>query len=162
MLTAGIDPGLEGALAIIENGCKVVDVIDMPRDGGDVDSVTLFLKLQRFGQIPCVLEKVQVISRKQITPLTHFSMGRTFQAALSVAEILGWNVKPVVPLKWKNYFSLGSIKDQSISMALGLYPDAKSWISLKKHHNRAEAVLMAHYCHYLATTKGEFREPRIA
>lgn len=60
-----------------------------------------------------------------------------------VAGALGYRLNLVGSRKWKKAFGASSDKDYAISVAQSLYSDAP--IKLKKHHNRAEAVMIAHY-----------------
>lgn len=56
---------------------------------------------------------------------------------------LGISTHIVSPMKWKGYYSLGREKDQSRELAQRLWPDAP--LNLKKHHGRAEALMIARY-----------------
>ena len=48
--------------------------------------------------------------------------------------------------RWKKYFGLVKTdKEASRQKALELFPAAARFLSLKKHHGRAEAILIAHY-----------------
>ena len=62
--------------------------------------------------------------------------------------ILALNV-PIVfvsPAKWKSHFRLvGKPKDAARELAIRLYPEAASHLSLKKHQGRADALLLARY-----------------
>ena len=49
----------------------------------------------------------------------------------------------VRPAQWKKAFSLGKDKEASRLRAMQLYPGADP--RLKKHHDRAEALLLASY-----------------
>jgi len=49
----------------------------------------------------------------------------------------------VTPAKWKKHFGLSSEKEQSRAMASKMFPEAA--LHLKKHHDRAEALLLARY-----------------
>jgi crossover junction endodeoxyribonuclease RuvC len=51
----------------------------------------------------------------------------------------------VRPLDWKKAFGLSKSKDLARSRAIRLYPEAP--LALVKHHNRAEALLIAKYGH---------------
>jgi hypothetical protein len=50
---------------------------------------------------------------------------------------------------------LGTTKDSSVQRAVQLYPDAGAHLTLKKHHGRAEALLLARYFYDMAL-QGEF------
>ena len=67
----------------------------------------------------------------------------------SVAGVLGAMripVEYVSPQRWKRAFGLlGAHKDASRGKAIDLYPSAP--LSLKKHHGRADAILLARWAY---------------
>ncbi len=170
MIEIGIDPGLTGAIATIEDG--MVGVQDMPVKEKvakgvktqELDFTALDMALwdiveqkDMWADPPsahATLEGVQAMKRKDkkgnfVTQgvASTFKFGRTYGAtemALVANEI---DYTKVSPQKWKRYIfgRTGTTKSDSIDMALSLYPDAKKFIWLKKHDGRAEALLLAHY-----------------
>ncbi|VAH60126.1 unnamed protein product [Triticum turgidum subsp. durum] len=75
---------------------------------------------------------------------TGFSYG-LWIAALVASE---FSVVPVASQTWKSYFGLtrsASPKDDSRRAATILFPDKALSLKLKKHHGRAEALLLAAY-----------------
>ena len=61
-------------------------------------------------------------------------------------QILRIPVTKVTPGVWKKHFKLtGTGKEESRLRALELYPELHDQLKLKKHHNRAEALLMARW-----------------
>lgn len=64
----------------------------------------------------------------------------------AVLDIAGFEVQVVQPQTWKKFFGLnGADKTDSLDMARRLFPDLAHELRLKKFHNRAEGLLMAHY-----------------
>lgn len=64
----------------------------------------------------------------------------------AVLDIAGFQSKAVQPLTWKKWYGLqNSDKNDSRSKAQLLYPALSHDLRLVKHHNRAEAVLIAHW-----------------
>lgn len=64
----------------------------------------------------------------------------------AVLDIAGIETRVVQPQTWKSMFGLmGTDKDASLAMARNLYPQLASDLRLKKFHNRAESLLIAHY-----------------
>ena len=61
----------------------------------------------------------------------------------TVAAIGGYHTLLVHVRTWQKFFGLTSDKDESIRIAKELYPAAP--ITLKRHHNRAESLLIAHW-----------------
>lgn len=62
--------------------------------------------------------------------------------------LLGWRLEIVQPQTWKRHYGLigaAEPKKASLAKARQLFPGLETEIKLAKHHNRAEAALMAHY-----------------
>ena len=72
-----------------------------------------------------------------------FTVGLGYGAWLGVLATLRLPYTAVRPVVWKKAFSLGKDKEASRLRAMQLYPGAD--LRLKKHHGRAEALLLAHY-----------------
>jgi len=68
---------------------------------------------------------------------------RAFGAIEAVAALLSDRVDMVLPQAWKKVMGVTADKEQSLVMARNLFPDAM--LKLKKHHGRAEALLIAEY-----------------
>ena len=65
------------------------------------------------------------------------------QAAIDVA---GFDSHAVEPSTWKRLYGLGGAdKADSLEMARTLYPSLAHDLRLAKHHNRSEALLIAHF-----------------
>lgn len=165
-LYIGIDPGIEGALAVLD--CKRnVYVCDMPtltvRVGNAnhnyVDHIELKRKLvhtviqaHELGYTPvAVLEDVhatpQVIKGfKKIGKGTvaQFSLGNSkgqLEMALAFLEVQMFRVSPE---KWKKAMGLlGREKDASIKLAKEMFPAAAYELRHKTKDGRAEALLLA-------------------
>jgi hypothetical protein len=64
----------------------------------------------------------------------------------AVLDVAGFESRAVQPQTWKALFGLGGAdKADSLSMARTLYPGLAVELRLAKHHNRAEALLIAHF-----------------
>ena len=72
-----------------------------------------------------------------------FQFGRAVGVISAVAELTNYPFHLVTPQKWKKYFHLTSDKNESLDLARSFWPEAK--LTLKKHGNRAEALLIALY-----------------
>ncbi len=153
MIHIGIDPGLTGAIATIDDG--MVGVQDMPVKERELDFKKLDMELWDIleqkemwadpPEVHTTLEAVHSMPGQGVA--SSFKFGRTYGAtemALVANEI---DYTKVSPQKWKKFIfgRTGTTKADSIDMALSLYPDAKKFIWLKKHDGRAEALLLAHY-----------------
>jgi hypothetical protein len=157
-LLYAIDPGVTGALAIfeIESG-KLIDVLDLPimRDGtlAWIDTQTLLgqmLEVQAGRLVHAITERVHAMPKNGSQGA--FSQGLTLGSILATLSAAGASIELASPSKWKREAGLmtvgrklsdGERKEVSRSKARMLYPSAD--LQLKKHHNRAEAILLGHW-----------------
>ena len=153
----GIDPGLKGALALIDHHGQLLDVKDMPvipRSGGfvknQIDSDHLLAQLSHWSNEAGGLhETVVVIENMRSMPMqgrsSIFSMG--LSAGLIEGVVVSRRIPHhlVDPAHWKKHFKLtGKEKTMSVTLAKRLYPGTE-YFNRKKDHDRAEAVLLARY-----------------
>lgn len=154
MIIIGIDPGLTGALAFIDSrgGCVVEDIPTVELPGkGMVKRKVDGLALARLVRQHCpaadgamvVCEAVRAMGGKNNAVQTQGSLMRTLGAIEAVFEVLRFPWQIVEPQAWKRHYGLSSEKGASLVTARTLYPSAP--LKLAKHHNRAEALLIAHY-----------------
>jgi hypothetical protein len=172
MTIIGIDPGVTGAIAWISDDrgvCiwdtptlrtldkkgKIRTLYDAVRMGG-------LLRDMKAREYCAYIEKVVAMPRmKDGKPMT---MGATSMLgygygyglwimALTMLEIPYTEVHPAT---WKARAMMGMPKgkDADILRAQQLYPTAD--IKLKKHHGRADALLIAHYGMMIETNKPQF------
>lgn len=155
MLTYGIDVGVTGAVAVLCNG-RLEDVADLPavQVGAGVvrrqiDPAALAAILRgwraRYGVDAemAVIERVASMPRQGVSSV--FSLGHSAGIVHGVVAALGIPWQTVAPQTWKRQFGLGRDKQESRSAASRLYPEQAGRWALVKHHNRAEAVLLARY-----------------
>ena len=154
MIVGGIDPGLTGAAAFIGAGGRVAieDLPTMPLPGNGlvtrkIDGHALAQLLRKHvgaDEVAQVfLEQVGTMGGRNNAVQTQGSLLRTLGAIESVLEVLRMPPKMLQPQKWKSFYGLNADKRKGMNCALRLYPAAP--ITLAKHHNRAEALLIAHY-----------------
>jgi len=150
MYYIGIDPGTTGAAAILDGEGALVRVFDLPTYEVKVSSKVrrvldppITKRLLDPYQENAVFIVEKVASRPMQAVQSIFSLGDTFGVLRAISEIMSPDVFYITPQKWKKYYQLGSAKDKSLEIARDLYPDAP--LTRKKDHNRAEALLLAHY-----------------
>ena len=147
----GIDPGLTGAIGFLQHGV-FLGVEDMPVVVKGVGSVKnevspaglkqlLRSYVQSGEACSVVLERVN--SMPGMAASSVFSLGDSFGCARSVVASGGVELTYVAPQTWKKYFKLEKDKELSRALAIKLFPTAELY--LKKHHDRAEALLMARW-----------------
>jgi crossover junction endodeoxyribonuclease RuvC len=146
MLTIGIDPGLTGAIAVLKHG-HFHGIFDMPtvsKGSGsvknEVDPAGLAAILREHDAM-CVIERVNAMPKQGSS--STFSLGDSFGSARAVVAALGMSLTYVTPAAWKKHFKLPSDKELSRALAIRMYPSAP--LHLKKHADRAEALLMARW-----------------
>jgi len=150
--TVGIDPGLSGAIAILNQGA-LVGVFDIPTmaKGGsgkvryevDPSGMYRFLRASLAADlsVKALLERTNAMPGQGVASM--FSMGDSYGCCRSVLACSGIPFVTVLPAVWKKHFGLSSDKEQSRALAIKLFPGAE--LHLKKHNDRAEALLMARY-----------------
>lgn len=147
MRYCGIDPGLSGAVAFIRpdaaHPSNRLAVFDAPLIGGEFDGVA-FAKLLA-ERLPDLVAIEHAFSRPGQGVSSTFKFGRTFGQALGVIQAMGVPYELVSPSVWKKSFKIkpNSPKDASRLVCQRLWPDAD--IPLKRHHGRADAILIANY-----------------
>jgi hypothetical protein len=72
-----------------------------------------------------------------------FKYGRAAGTIEAVIACCGIPMMMVEPSKWKRAFHLNSDKETSRQLAIGLFPHAHDQLNLRRHHQRAEAMLIA-------------------
>lgn len=148
LLTIGIDPGLSGALAILNQAGEIVALADLPVirdrslawiDASRMQSLILgALEGRRAGAI---VERVSSMPGQGIASAFQFGVG--FGSVLGVLQALHLPIVLVTPAVWKHSYGLGKDKKAALHKARLLHPMAE--LHLAKHHGRGEALLIAGY-----------------
>jgi crossover junction endodeoxyribonuclease RuvC len=153
MLIIGIDPGLSGGIAILEDN-RVKEMFDMPvmSDGKkNKRQLNSALLAQLFkDNIKSVEDTVMVVEQVNAMPgqgvTSMFNFGQTFGAIKGICAALGLPIFFVRPAKWKKHFELiNSSKDASRTKVIEMYPSISDKLSKKKDVNKSDAVLIARY-----------------
>ena len=153
MKILGIDPGLSGAIAILENK-KVISLFDMPvmaegkKNKKQLNSAQLVNIIKdntvEKDEVAVVVEQVNAMPGQGVTSM--FNFGQTFGAIKGVCAALKLPIFFVRPSKWKKYFELiNSSKDSSRTKAIEMYPSLSSQLAKKKDVNKSDAILIARY-----------------
>ena len=153
MIVVGIDPGLSGAIAILENN-KVLNIFDMPvmaegkKNKRQLNSAQLVNIIKDStkpdDEIAVVVEQVNAMPGQGVTSM--FNFGQTFGAIKGVCAALELPIFFVRPSKWKKHFELiNSSKDSSRTKAIEMYPKLSNQLSKKKDVNKSDAILIARF-----------------
>ena len=162
MKIVGIDPGLSGAIAILEDN-KVLSLFDMPvmsegkKNKKQLNSAQLVNILREnilnSEDIAVVVEQVNAMPGQGVTSM--FNFGQTFGAIKGVSAALNLPIFFVRPSKWKKHFELiNSSKDSSRTKVIEMYPSLSSQLSKKKDVKKSDAVLIARF-YYETRSKGK-------
>jgi len=153
MRIIGIDPGLSGGIAILEDN-KVKEIFDMPvmpdgkKNKRQLNNAFLaqLIKenIENIEDTIMVVEQVNAMPGQGVTSM--FNFGQTFGAIKGICAALGLPIFLVRPSKWKKHFELiNSSKDASRTKAIEMYPLIAEKLSKKKDVNKSDAILIARY-----------------
>jgi hypothetical protein len=192
MKILGIDPGLDGCLAVLDIGDTTnVRFFDTPTltlkgakktfrviDTAEIVNI-LMREVGRNANVQAVLEKVSAapigMKGRGVQPCavchrtpqpgsaSTFNFGVGFGIWQGVLAALQIPYSLVHPATWKAQIMRDRAKDKgaSIIRAKELYPQAAASLNLKKHHGRADALLLAHYGkQFLSQGDRDFDKPK--
>ena len=153
----GLDPGVSGAVGVLTQSGQFVTVFDMPTVLANKSSNRQMVNAYELANlirsqltnapadVVAITEGVAAMPDQGVS--SSFAFGKSYGILLGVIAALGISTHIVSPQKWKGFFSLGREKDQSRELAQRMWPTAP--LGLKKHHGRAEALLL---CKFYADT----------
>ena len=153
MKIIGIDPGLSGAIAVLENN-KVLNIFDIPvmsegkKNKRQLNSALLVNLLRENiinnEEVAVVVEQVNAMPGQGVTSM--FNFGQSFGILKGICSAMHLPVYYVRPAKWKKYFNLiNSEKDASRTRAIEIFPYFSAQLSRKKDNNKADAILIASF-----------------
>lgn len=157
MIVIGIDIGVTGAVAALdEHGAPMVEDIPTLTIPGKrmvrrrVDPRGLAQILRRMvhpGETATVVfEDVHVFPGARNSPQAQGSLMHSRGMVEAVVELARFSVHAVEPSTWKRFVGLiGEDKRQACRVAATLYPTAAPMFARVVDHNRADALLLAHY-----------------
>ncbi len=148
----GIDPGFTGAIAFIDRESGELDFFDMPilklGKKTELNRMHLFEIMypwSRGGGIAAI-ERAQSMPKQGVRSVFNYAQGYGILLGMLSALRIPHFVVP--PVTWKKTMLAGLPrgKDTARFQAMGLFPTAGKDLNLKKHHGRADAILLAEYC----------------
>lgn len=149
----GLDPGVSGAVGVLTQSGQFVNVFDMPTVLANKSSNRQMVNAYELANlireqmrsapadVVAITENVNAMPDQGVSSV--FTFGKSYGILLGVLAALGVSTHIVSPRKWKGFFALGAAKDQSRELAQRMWPAAP--LGLKKHHGRAEALLLCRY-----------------
>ena len=162
----GIDPGLSGAIAVLDPRTRNIEFYDTPvlkiKSGKKMKSVmdlnaivTLLHGISSGRDVMVTIEKVNAMpgmGKDGVRDVTMgvtsaFNFGMGFGMWLGMLTALRLPFQQVHSRTWKKLImaDMGKEKDASRVKAMQLYPETAPNLNLKKHHGRADALLLAEF-----------------
>lgn len=171
MRFVGIDPGVSGAISVIDTDTDQIAFYDTPTL--EVKSGKKFKKVIDIGRVVLMLQQISsgvktVVTIEKVNAMpgvkndpknpgqkipaamgvtSAFSFGMGFGIWLGVLAALFIPHQQVHPLTWKKSMmaDMGKEKDASRIKAMQLYPRTSPDLVRKKDHGRADALLIAEW-----------------
>lgn len=161
---AGIDPGLSGALAVLQTRdffdrpisppelahVQHVDVLSVKTSTGktrnelDIATMNRLMRGMASGErVTCAIEQVNAMPGQGVTSM--FRFGQVYGQLHALVVCSGWSVHHVTPQRWKADLRLGKGKDEARKRAMELWPQQAGLFARAKDDGRAEAALIAYW-----------------
>jgi crossover junction endodeoxyribonuclease RuvC len=147
----GIDVGISGAVAVLDENGELVTVADMPvvktrTQAGKVktavDAVAMAELLRPYTDARACCELVHAFRGEGVS--SSFSFGRSLGIVQGVCAGIRMPLHGVQPQAWLRTFDLiGTGKAGSIDAARRLVPAAVPHLKRKRDHGRADALLIS-------------------
>jgi crossover junction endodeoxyribonuclease RuvC len=154
----GIDPGLTGAMALLCSERGLLACLDLPTESNGLKTGSMKRQLNAaefdrqlmewrithelaYEHVTVAIERP--IAMPSLPAQTIAAQFDTVGAIRALCSLRFDATNFVAPSEWKKLFGLSKDKTGSREAALRLYPSAP--VARVKDHNRAEAVLIAHW-----------------
>lgn len=153
---AAVDPGLSGAIAVMDLEGRLIEVIDMPtllivkgkskKQQLDLHTLAALIQSRQPGHV--FIEKVGGMPGQGASH--SFNFGDSYGSVKGIVVALGIPMTLIPSATWKARMGLrGADKDTSRQRAMQLFPSHAERFKRKKDDGRAEATLLA--AHALTT-----------
>ena len=155
----GIDPGLNGALAVLDYQSHRLHVWDTPTFVVEVggkkrkrcDELAFADALDTYPIDLCMIEKVQ--STPNDGHVGAFTFGKVTGLAIGLCVGLGITVDEVTPAKWNLAMQVPKDKEAARYRASGFFPQCADMWRRQMDDGRAEAAIIALYASILNDAK---------
>lgn len=158
MVFLGIDIGVTGAMAALGTNGDL-QIFDLPVITRETSKAMVKRRLDPRGCMEvlrqavrpglaaiAVYEAVHTMPGKGNSPQAGGSLMHSLGVVESVLAVARIEAHQIAPSSWKREMGLiGKGKDDGRAKAIALFPRAAHHLRLKKHHNRADALLLAFY-----------------
>lgn len=158
MIYIGIDPGLHGAVAVIEElpiewGADAILIKDTPilvvdnKNKSDMSGMAEVLRpyFERPEKSTVIMESVHSMPKQGVA--SSFTFGEGFGIWKGIIAAFQLPLELVSPQRWKKAMlaDQGKEKDASRFKAMQLFPSVADQLKRVKDDGRAEALLLAEY-----------------
>lgn len=146
----GIDPGMSGAIAIIDVRKGLVDAIDMPTVEIKVGKAmkrrvapeVIASELRCYAPYAVAfIEKVSAMPGQGVSSM--FAFGEAYGLVRGVLAGMGIPITTVTPAVWTKAMRVAGGKDGSRQRAMELWPDKAGLFKRVKDDGRADSALIA-------------------
>jgi crossover junction endodeoxyribonuclease RuvC len=149
----GIDPGISGAVAILDKKGDIVLIFDMPTVEIKVGSsmkkkiapAAIVDELLPFTKEPCIALIEKVGARPGEGAVSMFGFGRSLGVIEGVLAALQVPYSLVAPTVWTKAMRTNPGKDGSREKAMELWPKDAAYFKRVKDNGRSDAALIAKY-----------------
>lgn len=162
MRIVGVDPGGSGALALLTDSGRSLDVRDMPvfvvrRGAGKkrtLDALGLERILEEWKPFDyCFFERVG--TRPNESPSASFNFGHITGGAAALLQTSGAQFRNPTPVQWRINMGLRKLgKDDSRALASSLWPAQAELFKRVRDDGRADAALIAEYGRRILAKEG--------
>lgn len=150
MRTLGIDIGLNGALALVEDD-QLIEVHDMPtftvernnKNKRMVNAAELARLIRQAAPGSAYLERLNAMPGQGVTSM--FSMGQSLGVVIGVLAALDVPTTTIPPRTWQKALDVPQGKDGSRYRAAQLFPSYAAQFARVKDDGRSDAALIAAY-----------------
>lgn len=140
----GVDPGLNGAFALLDSYGELLRVEDMPVMGGTVSAHSVADLLFDWSidnvDTTCVIEDVHSMPKQGVA--SSFGFGRSKGVVEGAAAAEHMRIVYVSPAKWKRDMKVTKLKGSSRNLAINRWPKHRDLFKRVKDDGRAEAALI--------------------
>jgi len=148
-LWLAIDPGINGAIAAVNDQGRLVTIRDMPvvkmAVGKSIKSrispELLSMYLRNHLGDTAVVEQVSAMPGQGVSSM--FSFGESFGVIKGCLAGVGIQYQTITPAKWKKDMGINASKDGARAMAIQTWPSWAETFARVKDDGRAEAALLA-------------------
>lgn len=166
-LYLGVDPGLQGGLAMVSHEGGVITAGPLPlikkNDKKQLDCNKLYRDLRMYVENICfaVIEHVHAMPKQGV--VSTFTFGKGFGMILAILDVLEIPFHEATPQSWKKDILGASTSDKALSIEYARkVPSPRDFINIRRnltpHDGVADAICMARYArkYYKENCRGRY------